>query len=270
MNQMQPQQFSVIEGRISLFQWAEGSENLFEKIKEGSKQRNALAAIAAAAMNRYGTSASASAYLLATYDGEYKENFACVVDDKVVHGQFSGARKLKDGDNVKVVVSETARGVLFAHAVQRPADGLLWLPSQVYCGDRAALKAALQSVKVGSIVVWVALVIASIGGNAIAKTSLSAAALVGFAALFAIVTPLIGLFGTFFPTRNGKEFGVMGSKIFSLLNFPDPDNQNLEFARLVFQCNEERVDDVYNYVLALESFRTGTAIPTKSTRQAMP
>jgi hypothetical protein len=73
---------------------------------------------------------------------------------------------------------------------------------------------------------------------------------------------------TFFPSRTAKEFGEIGSCIFTLLEFPSPDDLDMEFARLNFQCDEPHVNDIYKYRLAIDCHLNGTRIPTKYGRVA--
>jgi hypothetical protein len=252
----------VLEGEISHFQWAEGSENLLEQIQQRSKLKNAAAGAAAAALGLYGTLATSS--MIATYDGEYTENFACSVAGRVVCGSFSGARKLKNGDAVKLVVRPLENEVLQVIAVMRSKDELLWLPSLGFWGANAALKESIRSIRNMTVVSCAVLTIISFLGYLFGGFSLNFCL---FLVLLSVVgTPLMGFAGEFLPTRVTKEFGDTGSKIFSLLSFPDADNINMQRAGLSYQTDEEQVDNVYMYRLALDANGTNTKIITKSDR----
>lgn len=252
----------VLEGSISHFQWSEGHENLLEQIQNRARVKNTAAGAAAAALNMYGTLATSA--MIAMYDGEYTENFACAVNGKVVCGTFCGARKLQNGDRVKMVVSPIDNGVLYAHAVQRPKDELLWMPSQVHCGDRAALKDAIKMAKNTCIFGWVFFSIFGLIGPLFGGWGWLAAFYLCIGSAF--VMPIVAFGGEFLPGRAGKEFGEIGSKIFTLLEFSDPDNLNILEAGMGFQSEEPQVNNIYMYRLALDAHANGTKIITRYDR----
>lgn len=241
----------LLQGSICHFQWSDGSENLTEKIQRRSTKRTGSGRKAASAQRMSG--ALATAAMVEAYDGENTENFTCTVGGKVVCGRFCGASKLRDGDKVRMVVSGLENGALFAHAIERPSDELLWLPNQVYCGDHAAFRDALRSVQFASLFSWIAIALVFLFGNAISATAFTAAQTVGFLVLFALGIPLLVLFGTFFPSRPAKEFGEIGSRIFTVLEFPCPDNLSMNDVRLSVKKDENKVSDVYHYGPALSA-----------------
>ena len=78
------------------------------------------------------------------YEGELVDNFACKIGDHVVVGQLSGMHLVENGDTFKAVVSRRhipKKGeVLYAHALLRPKDELLWLPYATNKGRRVEFK----------------------------------------------------------------------------------------------------------------------------------
>lgn len=76
------QDWFVLEGTIEHFQWAEGHENLLEKIQHRASQKNAAAGAAAAALGQYGTLATSA--MVAIYDSEHTEDFDCAINGKVI------------------------------------------------------------------------------------------------------------------------------------------------------------------------------------------
>jgi hypothetical protein len=242
----------VIEGVISHFQWAEGHENLLEQIQQRSRLKNAAAGAAAAALGMYGTLATSS--MVATYDGEYTENFACVVDGKAVCGTFCGARKLKNGDVVKLVVSRLNANLLSAHAVQITIEGLILLPSQVFLGNNAAFKEEVRSVLKASLFTWILFFIIALADLLISDQPLPTKTAILLLVLAAILTPLFVFVVTFLPGRPAKVFGEIGSKLFTLLEYPNPDDLNLDdFRKIEVNDGPLRFDSLYDYRSALKA-----------------
>jgi hypothetical protein len=251
----------VVEGVIGRFEWTAGRENLLERIQKNTRQKNAAVATSAAVVGMYGTMAASAA--VAMYDGEYTENCVFEIGDKIFFGRFCGAHKLANGDHVRVVASPSDTDVLILHAVQRLADELVWLPSHVFRGDRAALNASFKTVRRSSFFGVLILLLIVLGDSWLRGPSLTFNQILVYIAAFSVVVPSISMMGEFLPTRIGKEFGETGTKIFELLKFDKPAELDMEYARLVFQSDEEHVDDVYMYRLAIEAQRVGKDIQTK-------
>lgn len=132
----------VIEGDLTELHWELGTENLLAKIDKHYKTTSVVASVGGAVGDMFGQAASAAS--LAMYDGEDTQNFACVIGDSVVWGEFAGAEMLPEGSRVKAVV--TRRGTaLCALAILSPDRGLLWIkhPWGVAAEARANWKIAL-------------------------------------------------------------------------------------------------------------------------------
>ena len=251
----------VLEGVISEFRWAPGHENLLSESLQVGAEGNGLAAGAAAVLEMYGTAASAAA--VATYDGEYTEHCSFNIDDRIVHSTFCGARKLRNGDIVKLVVSEVNPGNFFSHAVQRESDGLLWLPSLVSCGAAVALKDSIRSVLRSAIFGWALISLILVTTTMLGDDSVSWGQTFFLVVVLGFLALGISFGTTFLPGRPNKIAGATGSKIFKLLSFPDADEICMEYARLTFQNDEANVDDVYMYKLALQAMQAKVEITTK-------
>ncbi|HET7794389.1 MAG TPA: hypothetical protein VFL64_13490 [Rhizobacter sp.] len=104
--------------------WELGRDNLLAKIDKHYKSKSVAASVGGAVGDMFGQAASAAA--LAMYDGEDTQNFACMVGEQVVWGEFAGAQLLPDGDDVKAVVVRQ-RGALCALSIMAPSRGLLWI-----------------------------------------------------------------------------------------------------------------------------------------------
>ncbi|MFT3930580.1 MAG: hypothetical protein QM709_09840 [Spongiibacteraceae bacterium] len=114
----------LIEGVISQLHVERGSQNLLKRIKKNYKAQSVATGITAVASDMFGQLANSS--LLATYGGEETQDFACLLDGKLLYGQFAGAEHLREGNRVKVVVEKTDDGIMVAQAIMDEEQGLLW------------------------------------------------------------------------------------------------------------------------------------------------
>lgn len=250
----------LIEGRITEFHWARGTENLLESVRKNSLKIR-VPFLAAAATDFYSGLSNSS--MLAMYDGEDTQAFACKIDEQLAFGQFEGAKLLRNGDLVQAIVSRQGNALL-VHAVLRKTDELLWLPQGVHCGKAAAIRAAVRmdiaSTIGGLAIYWVV----AFGLAALGEVSLGFAIVISLLAPFGLV--LITLLVVWLPGQPGKEFGEMGSAIFRMFGFPDPDDLNMLHASLEYQTDQYQVGKVYMYRLALDAHATGKKIETKFDR----
>lgn len=114
----------VVEGVIGELQVASGKENLLQRLDKHYKGKAGFTGAGAIAGGMYGQVANAA--MVAMYDGEYTENFICLIDGKVMCGTFGGASKLPVGHKVRAVVRK--RGDLFvAEGILSEDKGLAWL-----------------------------------------------------------------------------------------------------------------------------------------------
>ena len=250
----------LTEGRITEFHWTTGAENLLEFVRK--KSSNIKASVpAAAATDSYSGLSNASR--LAMYDDEDTQAFACQIDKQLAFGHFEGAKLLRDGDWVQAIVSRHGDALL-VHAILRKTDELLWLPRVVLCGNAAAIREAVRLDIGFTIVVSIAAWVVLFGLAALGEASL------GFAIVAALIAPfglaLTILLVEWLPGRPGEEFGEMGSVIFRMFGFPDPDDLNMLHASLDFQTDEYQAGKVYMYRLALDAHATGKKIETKFDR----
>ena len=114
----------VVEGVISELQVALGKQNLLQQLDTHYKGKSALTGLGAIAGGMYGQVANAA--MLAMYDGEYTENFLCLIDDQIMCGTFGGASKLPIGHKVKAVVRRQGN-VFVAEGILSESMGLVWL-----------------------------------------------------------------------------------------------------------------------------------------------
>ncbi len=111
----------LISGVLTELHVEQGRDRLVASI-EARLKANAITGTLATAAEIFGQAASAVAL---TYDNEETQNFACLIKEHVVFGQFAGAEKLEVGTSVKAVVSK--RGdVLYAHALMSEKGPTIW------------------------------------------------------------------------------------------------------------------------------------------------
>jgi hypothetical protein len=114
----------LVQGQLSEIHVERDRENLLQKIDRYYKGKAVITGAGAIVGDMFGQAASAAS--LAMYDGEDTQNFACLIDDQVMCGQFGGAEWLSDDHVVKAVVSKQG-DVLVAHAIIDRSSGLLWI-----------------------------------------------------------------------------------------------------------------------------------------------
>ena len=119
----EPELFLVV-GRLSEIHVERDRENLLLKIDKHYQGRSIVTGAGAVVGDMFGQAASAAS--LAMYDGEDTQNFACLIDDKVMCGHFGGAEWLIEDHVVKAVVSKQD-DVLFAHAIMDEKAGTVWV-----------------------------------------------------------------------------------------------------------------------------------------------
>lgn len=115
----------VIEGMLSELQVAPSVENLLERIDKNYREKSLLTGLAAVAGDLYGQASSSA--MLAMYEGEYTENFLCLLNGKVLCGSFGGASKLPTDKKVKVLAEEIQQDVWVAKAILCEELGWLWI-----------------------------------------------------------------------------------------------------------------------------------------------
>jgi len=238
----------LIEGTISEFIAATRMVNLLEELKVGSSAQNVAAGIAGAVGGMAGLVSNAA--MLEMYDGERVENFACYIDDKIVIGQFSGAFMLNDGDQVKAVVTKKD-DVLYAHAILRPKDKLLWLPLEADSGYNVVfsrmMKLALGLTIFATVFFWIMLMIVSggVAGFHIYIYALLFDTLLGFSLAAWVANDL-------------KPLALRAEQIFTVLGFPDVETLNMRPAcYALHHDNVDNAESVYHYQWVLDAHARG-------------
>jgi len=120
----QDSNFFVIEGVLTELHVSPGKENLLEKIDKHYQSKSVITGLGTAVGELYGQVAASAA--VAMYEGEFTENFVCLIDNQAVCGTFGGASKLPVGKKVKAIVSKKGN-VLVAEGILSDSEGLVWI-----------------------------------------------------------------------------------------------------------------------------------------------
>lgn len=242
--------FFVIEGRITDFQMRLGRVNLLKKLNVGSTKQNLAAGLAGAVGDNPALAANAA--LLESYDGENAAYFGCHLGEHLVIGQFSGAHLLKNRDHVKAVVS-TQGNVLYAHAIVRPKDGLLWVPVGEDRGRWAVLRSQMRMAGWSFLGVMVIAIVTAVISS---KGSIEGVMWIAIAGASLVVPMALWVY------HDLKPLALEAEKIFKALDFPDPTNLDLRPGSydIHHQNYDENEQSVYYYQAVLDAYRTGTKV----------
>jgi hypothetical protein len=208
MKNQEPSYVFIVEGTIQALRVSPGIVNLIADIQKGAFFTGVIAGLAGEA----GVSANLAS--LATYDGEDVEHIALLINGILVIGTFEWLRDLNVGDNVKLVVSEIHEGPLFAHAILRQHDQLLWTPFSV---DHTCRGWIFHAIKLGLVIftgTWLMLGSFYLFGSRPQVTTM----LYIFGFSVAMITFVI-----FMSTRDVMHLGDQAEDIFRLLDVPKFD-----------------------------------------------
>lgn len=117
----------VVKGQVEDLQVANGTLNLLSSINKKSACAGLISLIAEESRQ------IATAGMLAMYDGEDIQNFACRLGKHILLGTFPSVT-FKDGDDIKAIVTRVDNRILKAHAIFRPRDNMLWMPTAIAKG----------------------------------------------------------------------------------------------------------------------------------------
>ena len=229
---MQPELF-LIEGKVSVLKMGASTLNL---LAPKQNMGNVAAGIAGAATDQFGTAVNAA--MVANYGGEDVDTFACYVGDHLIQGTFSRVF-FNDGDYVKAVVAkqESQAEALYAYAVLRPSDGLLWMPYNTGRGIWAEFKNNMKWMFWGSF-----LIVLTIG-----IISLIYSLDIRFFFLFLIFIPpfffLMGLWGF----KDSLPEGRLSTAVFRTLGFSNPKSLNLKGSSIVGRDGYIHEHSVFRY-----------------------
>ena len=111
----------LLRGKVETLYVTDGTVNLLK----GMQGKMLASGMAAAIEGMYGSVANSA--MIGMYDGEYVQHFGCYIGDQMVIGTFENIG-FEEGDEIQIVATQLDEKAVFAHAVVRTRDGLLWMP----------------------------------------------------------------------------------------------------------------------------------------------
>jgi hypothetical protein len=241
----------LVQGTLSQVQHAHTVVNLLAKFEKHAQTKNLATGAAGAVGDMYGMLANSA--MLALYDGEDMVNFAGLLDGQVVCGSFAKGDTFKDGDTLKIVASK--RGdVLYAHAVMREDDKMLFMPLTVVCGVKAHFRHCMKVAWRFTVFAWIFTAITFFFLTKNDPFDLSKSKDLFFIFLLAIFPVLIMYPMEYWTYRSTRELGDYGSAIFKVFGFPRPDDLDLvPSMHYSFSPDQIGVNGAFNYEKALKS-----------------
>ena len=239
-----------IEGTLSEVQHARTTVNLLAQIEKHVTAMSLASGLAAAAGGMHGMLANSA--MIALYDGEDTFNFAGLLGTQVVCGTFEGADTFRDGDHIKAVVSKRGE-VLYAHAVMRENDKMLFMPLTTLAGKSAHFRYCMRSAWRACIFAWVFLGLAVGYFLTDGSRTLSLEAIIFVISFFFIVPPLLTFSMELWTYRSTRYLGERASALFKVLGFPKPDHLDLtDFIHVYMPGDTYGARRAFNYEKALQ------------------
>ena len=239
--------FQIIKGKISDLKVIDTSLAVF-----GSGALNGLPAISQALM---GDNLAAASQVATSnrYEDESDflnsvQYFTCKIGNLEVRGIFCRAF-FRNGDQVEVVVEPCDEDGYLAYALRRPIDHRLWLYPWAMKGSKANSRAALKSVGLFTLLVYLCdLVLLIIVSNDLSD----------FAFGFSVTTPVFILFFLISYFCYKKLLGggsKEADKIFATLGYPDPKTVDMEKEFLEVFMNKPESDPDFYVDTTTEEYR---------------
>lgn len=240
----------TVEGILTELHISATTINLLKDIEKNVAEKNLAGGVAAAVNGMYG--ALANSAMLSLYDGEDAYNFAGLVNGKVVCGVFDNANKLKDGDVVKLVVTER-REILHVHSLLRICDSLLLMPLNTYCGERAFFRACMKVAWRFTLFIWIVMF-----GGFFYSVDISMDDLVKplIACSIILLLPLLIIFPfEYWTYKSMRYYSEYASAIFTAYGFPKPDDLDIRGGITMYK-DQSYVYGGVNCDLALRKHRS--------------
>lgn len=220
----------IVEGVLTELHVAATTVNLLKEIETNLAAKNLAGGIAAAVNGMYG--ALANSAMLSLYDGEDMFNFAALVNGKVACGVFDRANKLKNGDVVKLVVSQRGE-VLHVHSLLRIEDSLLLMPLNVYCGERAFFKGCMKVAWRFTFFTWLFLFAGFFYSVDISMDDLAKPLIAG--SIMLLLPVLIMFPFEYWTYKSMRYYSLYASAIFTTYGFPRPDDLDIRDGMMLYQ-----------------------------------
>jgi hypothetical protein len=205
MNEPEAQQLFTMEGPIQALRIAPGIINLISDIQSSAFFTGAVTGLAGEA----GVAANSASLVM--YDGEDVEHIALLINGLLVVGTFEWLGDLHVGDHVKLVVSKIEDGPLFAHAILRNDDQLLWTPFSIHHTRHGWILHAVKLGLLGLIGTWLML-----GSFYLFGSRPSAQVMVSMLCFTIVMITFV----LFMSTKSVMHLGEQAEDIFRVLNVP--------------------------------------------------
>lgn len=229
-NNVSEEAFFTVEGMLTEFHMAATNVNLLSKIESSLAEKNLAGGVAAAINGMPG--ALANAAMLSFYDGEDMYNFAGMVNGKIVCGVFRDADKIKDGDVVKLVVTQR-KDVLYVHSLLRIDDSFFMMPLNAYCGERAFFWSCMKFARNMILFFWI---VAYAGFFLSIDISLEKNEHLIAACGTIFFLPLVFCFPfEYWSFRTMRDYSIYATKIFAAHGFPRPSDFDMREGATLFK-----------------------------------
>ena len=239
--------FQIIKGKISDLKVIDTSSAVF-----GSGALNGLPAIGHAVM---GDNLAVASQV--TTSNRYEDEsdflnsvqyFTCKIGNLEVRGIFCRAF-FRNGDQVEVVVEPCEEDGYLAYALRRPIDHRLWLYPWAMKGSKANSRAALKSVGLFTLLVYLCILV---------TITILAKQLSAFIAAFTVSTAVSTLFFLISYFCYKKLLGggsKEADKIFATLGYPNPKTVDMEKEFLEVFINKSESDPDFYVDTTTEEYR---------------
>jgi hypothetical protein len=166
--------------------------------------------------------------ILNAADGDYRQNFVCLLDDQLITGNFFGAQWLKEGNHIKAAVSKKDKD-LYVHGIIDKEEGLLWCvdPRGARVCFAHNLEDNINYLKFMIYFYLLAFIILLI----IDDYNYS---LISFYGMFVLGNLILFAFFHAWTYYSYKEIETISTRIFKLFELKDPSNINLSGYCLYF------------------------------------
>lgn len=233
--EIDPTIFSI-QGNLIELKIAATRVNLAEKIEKNFHEKNIAGSATLALAEMYGM--VSTSMMLELYEGEDIYNFVGILNEEIVYGSFSKANKIKNGDEVKLIVEKRGEA-LYVHSLLRICDNLLLMPLNTYCGKRSFLKGCMKFAWRLTSIIWIIFLLTSFYNIDFKKKDIQD--LIIIYSIFIIMPPLLIFpveYSTYRSMRGSAEYA---SSIFTAYGFPLPDQLDIRSGMMLYP------DESYGY-----------------------
>lgn len=239
----------MVEGEITEFHAAETTVNLLSEIEKNIEEKILAGGIASAINGMHG--ALANSTMLSLYDGEDMYNFAGLVNGQVVSGVFRNVNRIKDGDAIKLVVSQRHE-VLHVHSLLRTDDSLFLMPLNAYCGERAFFWSCMKFARNMVLFIWLLSFVALFSYVDVSMEKKEDLITAGCAIL---LMPIIFCFPfEYWSFKTMQDFSIYATKIFAAYGFPRPEDFDMRKGSTLFKDHDFGFIG-YSFELALKKHK---------------